>query len=79
LLTSARQLSIEHHQLISMTPGELWKLLARFQRRTVELLAAIGQAGLEPERADGPQGPDYRLGHAMAGLARGHQRCQDRG
>ena len=44
-ITSARRLLAEHHQPITMTPGELWKLLAWFQRRTAELLAVIDQAG----------------------------------
>jgi hypothetical protein len=41
----ARQLLAEHHQPITMTPGDLRRLLARFQRRTAELLAVIDQAG----------------------------------
>jgi hypothetical protein len=44
-ITSARRLLAEHHKPITMTQGELWKLLARFQRRTVELLEVIKQAG----------------------------------
>ena len=41
----ARRLVAEHHQPITMSSGDLRKLLARFQRRTAELLEVIDQAG----------------------------------
>jgi hypothetical protein len=43
-ITSARRLLAEHHQPITMTPGELWTLLAWFQRRTAEVLAVLARS-----------------------------------
>jgi hypothetical protein len=40
-VTRARALLAEQHQPLTMTPGDVRKLLARFQRRTVELLEVI--------------------------------------
>jgi hypothetical protein len=40
-VTAARVLLAEHHQPLTMTPGDVRYLLARFQRRTVELLEVI--------------------------------------
>ena len=44
-ITSASQLLARQHQPITMSSGDLRKLLARFQRRTAELLEVIDQAG----------------------------------
>jgi hypothetical protein len=41
-VTSARELLAEHHQPITMTPGDLRALLARYQRRLHDLLEALG-------------------------------------
>src|SRR6266851_3773737 len=49
-VTRARALVAEHHQPLTMTPGDLRTLLARFQRRTVELLAVID--GAAPDARD---------------------------
>jgi hypothetical protein len=43
-ITRARTLLAEHHQPLVMTPGDVRHLLARFQRRTVELLEVIDGA-----------------------------------
>jgi hypothetical protein len=40
-VTRARVLLAERHQPITMTPGDVRHLLARFQRRVVELLQVI--------------------------------------
>ena len=40
---AAIELLAEHHQPITMTPGDLRALLARYQRRLHELLDAVGQ------------------------------------
>ena len=42
-IVRARELLAERHQPVTMTPGDLRTLLARFQRRVVELLEVIGQ------------------------------------
>jgi hypothetical protein len=42
-IIAARELQAEHHQPITMTPGDLRALLARYQRRLHELLDAVGQ------------------------------------
>ena len=39
----ARELMAEHHQPLTMTPGDLRALLARYQRHLHELLDAVGQ------------------------------------
>ena len=39
----ARELLAEHHQPVTMTPGDLRALLARYERRLHELLDAVGQ------------------------------------
>jgi hypothetical protein len=40
-VTRARGLLGEHHQPVALSHADLWHLLARFQRCTVELLAVI--------------------------------------
>lgn len=40
---AATELLAEHHQPITMTPGDLRALLARYQRRLHELVDAVGQ------------------------------------
>ena len=40
-VTRARALLAEHHQPIALSAADLRHLLARFQRRTVELLEVI--------------------------------------
>ena len=40
-VTGARTLLAEHHQPLTMTPGDVRNLLARFQRRVAELLEVI--------------------------------------
>jgi hypothetical protein len=40
-VTRARALAGEHHQPLTMTPGDLRTLLARYQRRVAELLEVI--------------------------------------
>ena len=42
-VTAATELLAERHQPITMTPGDLRALLARYQRRLHELLDALGQ------------------------------------
>lgn len=42
-ITAARELLAARHQPITMTPGDLRALLARYQRRLHELLDAVGQ------------------------------------
>jgi hypothetical protein len=48
----------EHHQPITMTPGDLRHLLARYQRRLVELVDYCGADVSEYPGRDplGPQG-----------------------
>ena len=40
-VTRARQLVAEHHQPLTMTPGDLRHLLARWQRAATELLDVL--------------------------------------
>lgn len=42
-VTAARELLSEQHQPLTMTPGDLRALLARYQRRLHELLEGAGQ------------------------------------
>ena len=46
-ITAARDLLAERHQPVTMTPGDLRALLARYQRRLHELLDALGQDARE--------------------------------
>ena len=46
-IVRARELLAEHHQPMTMTPGDLRALLARYQRRLHELLDALGQDARE--------------------------------
>ncbi len=48
-VADARELLAEHHQPLSMTPGDLRALLARYQRRLHELLDALGRDLQETE------------------------------
>jgi hypothetical protein len=43
-----RQLAAEHHQPLTMTPGDLRHLLARWQRAAAELLDAIDETSGGP-------------------------------
>jgi len=47
-VTSARELMAEHHQPITMTPGDVRHLLARFQRRVHELLELLDELVIFP-------------------------------
>jgi hypothetical protein len=42
-IVRARELLAEDHQPMTMTPGDLRALLARYRRRVVELLEVTGQ------------------------------------
>jgi len=43
----ARALLAEHHQPVAMDRGQLWRLLARFQRATAELADVVGETRSE--------------------------------
>jgi len=47
---AAVELLDEHHQPITMTPGDLRQLLARYQRRLHGLLDALGRGGADADR-----------------------------